>query len=684
MRTTRAGLRRALVVLLVVLLGATSAAAERIVAIGDIHGAYDELVELLLAAGLVDADLDWAGGDTTFVQVGDFMDRGPGVRRVMDLLRKLQEQAPADGGRVEVLLGNHEALNLVGELRDTSRESLAEFADAESDARRAEAWDLSSKAARRRAKLIGGPRPSSNDRARETWMRTHPPGVVSYLASLEPDGVYGRWLRQLPAVVKIGDTLFLHGGLHPEVSKRSLEEINDQVHAELRRLDDCRHVLEGEGYLTLTDGSTALIQAGFSRLSELEQHREKNGLEGEDQHAYDVLSQCVNYEDWYLFGNRGPLWFRGYSPPTAAPGSGVDSGRWDDEEGPVLAAQILRDQGVHRVVVGHTPQLGGTVTARFAGRIFLIDAGMLESVYHGRAAALEIDGDRVAAIYPDEREVLWTGIPGAVAPPPHLPAESAEEWTWRGPDGAPLPFTTPEELEEFLRTAEVVSSKTLGQGITRPTKVLLEKDGVRANAIFKSASIEIRGKAAPDGHMYRVWRDDFIFECAAYEVDRALGLNRVPPVVQRHLFSQDGALQAWVENTMMDAERVEKGLQPPDPVSWSREQMEKLVFDALINNRDRSHGNSLIDSAWKVWLIDHSRSFSGEHGDERIEALRAVPRPLWDHMRHVDLDALRARLEPYLDPFELDAFFERWDKVMLHFRSLVSEQGSEAVLLELD
>ena len=114
------------------------ATAQRLVAIGDIHGAYDELVTLLQAAELIDSDLDWSGGTAVLVQTGDFTDRGPGTRQIMDLLRKLQDQAAAAGGRAVVLMGNHEMMNLVGDMRDVSAETLAAWAeDTDTDRRNA-------------------------------------------------------------------------------------------------------------------------------------------------------------------------------------------------------------------------------------------------------------------------------------------------------------------------------------------------------------------------------------------------------------------------------------------------------------------------------------------------------------------------------------------------------------------
>src|SRR5687768_16003412 len=97
--------------MLALVVGAHGTAAQtprRVVAIGDVHGAYEQLVGVLTRAGLLDSKGRWAGGAVTLVQTGDFTDRGAGVRRVLDLLMSLEERARAGGGRAMILLGNHE------------------------------------------------------------------------------------------------------------------------------------------------------------------------------------------------------------------------------------------------------------------------------------------------------------------------------------------------------------------------------------------------------------------------------------------------------------------------------------------------------------------------------------------------------------------------------------------------
>ena len=167
---------------------AAKASGPRVVAIGDVHGAFDQFVEILQTAGLIDAKRQWIGGTTVLVQTGDVFDRGPKVRDALDLLMRLEDEARRAGGRVEALLGNHEVMNLLHEFRDVSPASYAAFADARSESRRQRAFDDYVKLVKQRATPGEAP-------ARDAWMASHPPGFLEYVEAIGPRGKYGRWLR---------------------------------------------------------------------------------------------------------------------------------------------------------------------------------------------------------------------------------------------------------------------------------------------------------------------------------------------------------------------------------------------------------------------------------------------------------------------------------------------------------
>lgn len=177
----------------------TFSSVERVVAVGDVHGDVDALKDVLRLAKLIDEKGRWSGGKAHLVQTGDIPDRGERTREAFELLMRLQEEALAAGGRVHTLLGNHEVMNMLGDLRYVAPGELASFADQspEQDA-------------------AGTPR-----------------GLNGHRAAYGPQGRYGRWLRSQPAVVRVNDTLFVHGGVAPMVPAKTLAELNRWVRQDL-------------------------------------------------------------------------------------------------------------------------------------------------------------------------------------------------------------------------------------------------------------------------------------------------------------------------------------------------------------------------------------------------------------------------------------------------------------------
>jgi TPR repeat protein len=198
--------------------------AVRIVAIGDVHGDYEQFVKVLESAGLIDGAGDWTGGRAHLVQTGDVVDRGPDSRAAMDLLMKLEKQAEEAGGGVHVLIGNHEAMDIYGDLRFVSPAEFAAFRTERSEASRQSAYEEYRKTMTVAAKP---------DEDRSQWESQHPPGFVEHRAAFAAGGVYGAWIRSHNAVIKIGRTLFVHAGLGPKYADWTLDQINDVVRLEL-------------------------------------------------------------------------------------------------------------------------------------------------------------------------------------------------------------------------------------------------------------------------------------------------------------------------------------------------------------------------------------------------------------------------------------------------------------------
>lgn len=203
----------------------------RIVAVGDVHGAYDRFVAILQTAGILDANARWAGGRTHLVQVGDVLDRGIEGPKVMDLLMRLEGQAAKVGGRVHSLLGNHEVMNMLGDLRYVGAEEYKAFRTPDSERLRSHLYERSMDRARAAAKARGEKFDETAFRAR--FNEEAPLGWVERTRAFAESGRYGEWLRKHDTVATINGLVFVHGGLTPEVASLGCEAINERVRREI-------------------------------------------------------------------------------------------------------------------------------------------------------------------------------------------------------------------------------------------------------------------------------------------------------------------------------------------------------------------------------------------------------------------------------------------------------------------
>ncbi|MBN2433033.1 MAG: metallophosphoesterase [Acidobacteria bacterium] len=244
-------------------------AVDRIFAVSDIHGQHGLFYRLLERHGVIDASGNWRWGDGHLVIVGDVFDRGPTVTEALWAIHQLEQAARRHGGRVHFLLGNHEVMVLQGDLRYIHDKYKA-------------AADI---------------------------LQTPLPELYG------PRSVLGQWLRTKHAAVRIGDLLFVHGGITP-VLARQFPAIGDMNAALRRGLDE-----------------------------------PADGIENDPELAA-------------VFGRLGPFWYRGYleertNYPLLRPDEVQD---------------VLRTYGVSRIVVGHTTQKH--VSLFLDGRVIAVDAGM--------------------------------------------------------------------------------------------------------------------------------------------------------------------------------------------------------------------------------------------------------------------------------------------------------------------
>jgi hypothetical protein len=211
---------------------------ERIVAVGDLHGDYDNYLATLRAAGIVDRKGKWAGGATHLVQTGDIPDRGPDTLKIIEHITRLDKQARRKGGRVHSLIGNHEAMNVYGDLRYVSEGEYAAFATRGSEALRDRYFELylariEAQDPERYAALPAD--------FRDKWNIEHPLGWLEHRQAWDPawnpDGQYAKWVLSNKVAIRINETLFLHGGISGFYCQNSLDSLTENVRSHLKNFE---------------------------------------------------------------------------------------------------------------------------------------------------------------------------------------------------------------------------------------------------------------------------------------------------------------------------------------------------------------------------------------------------------------------------------------------------------------
>ena len=310
---------------------------QRIVAVGDLHGDFKAWQDIARGAGVMNAKGHWSGGKTILVQMGDITDREPDSLKIIKSLQQLQREAARAGGRTIVILGNHEAMNLLGDNRYTTLGEYAVFVDGQSPTRRDRVYENN------RAQLEAAYRAQdariTPAQVRVKWMAEHPLGWVEHRVAWGPTGELGQWAARNPAILKIGDTLFVHGGISAEYARQPLDAVNKRVAAAMASADD---------------GPASVLT--------------------------DPL---------------GPMWYRGLvatDPDAQAARAAMKP------PSPALTADqeldaVLAAYGAKRLVVAHTPSLKG-IQISANGRLARIDTG--NSRYYGGVLSwLEITGGRM-------------------------------------------------------------------------------------------------------------------------------------------------------------------------------------------------------------------------------------------------------------------------------------------------
>jgi uncharacterized protein with HEPN domain len=241
--------------------------------------------------------------------------------------------------------------------------------------------------------------------------------------------------------------------------------------------------------------------------------------------------------------------------------------------------------------------------------------------------------------------------------------------------------------EEYLKTAEILSSEEIGEGVTKPLKLYLQKGDVKSKACWKN----LRGLR--DGFL-----EGWQYEIAAYELDKLLGLNMVPPAVERDFNGKPGALIYWITSEYSLLDLMEKKIPIPESAREHTENMKYLAraWDCLLANDDRTQQNIRYTKDWRVLLIDHSQAFrSTEEYTERLIfgrngikhtsdgkpfLFRRLPRWFVEKLRTVACAQIQETLASLLTEKEVDAVCKRKTLLLTEIDALIKESGEANVL----
>jgi hypothetical protein len=348
--------------------------------VGDVHGDLQSFKSILRTAEILDASGNWTGGNSIFVQTGDAIDRGSQGKQVLDLIMKLETQAPARGGRVHSLLGNHEVMNMMGDLRYVPAAEFANFADARSESRLKEAFESFKEFQRRKAERRKLVAPVFTQQQQDDWFKAHPRGYLEHMEAYGPNGKYGKWLRKQNAVLDLRKNIFVHGGISPKIASMTVADINDRIRKEVQLFDRLKRKMIEQKIILPFYTFDEMIDAAKEELA----------VKQKDE----TLETFLQLGSWLSIFPEGPLWFRGYA-------------QWTNEELTASLPSLLTAYKARRFIVGHTVVKNGEILVRHDHAIVIIDTGMNRAFYpQGRASALLIDQDKLTAVYGDKRVAL--------------------------------------------------------------------------------------------------------------------------------------------------------------------------------------------------------------------------------------------------------------------------------------
>ena len=577
--------------------------AGRVIAVSDIHGAFDEFVTLLAGTQLIDDDGHWTGNSDHLVIVGDVLDRGAASRDVLEMIMRLETEAKQAGGMVHMVLGNHEIMNLVGDLRYVAVAEYARYTDVEDPKHRS--------AGLQKFKSLQSNKQISAAVVLEEFKHLHPPGFFGHSRLFSAEGALGKWLLTRPVIIKVNDSVFVHGGLSPSMLGKSPDEINHLHHKALKEFVSSREYFVTKGIL---GAATNFFDQADLIKPLLEA---KDAQETVSQKDLETAKRLINAYRSDIFDSNSPTWYRGNIGCSTA----IEQSR---------LRLLLQNLDARRLVVGHTPTSSRTIESRFNGMLIRVDTGILNSHYHGQPSATIIQGDKVTAYYP------------------YNPTDESISTQARrvGPRPGNINLTDM-ELERVLSTAAIISNIEIEGDDS--TLVTIDYDGHAIEARFTVGRSKKRSAAV-------------LPEVAAYRLDRHLGLEMIPVAVARNVDGESGVIRLITDKLIDEDQRMARQLGGSAWCSLKDQFNMMYMFDILLHNKGRQRNAMRYTlNDMRLILTNNENALGVERGAPRYlkSMIVAVPDLLKSQLQQIDARILEDMLADVLDSKRRKAILSR-------------------------
>ncbi len=603
---------------------------DKVVAVGDIHGMIKSLKEILRHSELVDESFAWRGGTSHLVLCGDLIGRGEYEKDVLDLVMKLEIEALKDGGQVHVVLGNHDVMNLARDLRYVKERNYADYVGVERAADRRSSWEG--------FKAAHAGMGSTESQTRSAFNDRYPPGYFGRLQAFSSQGVYGSWLAQKPAVIKINDVLFVHGGLTPEVAELGLEGINQHIQQGIGRFFVSRDKLE-----ELMDFPPNMSELR-ARVDLIINGDLKGKVSDEHSRAAEELSELM--ED-VLFGSDGPLWYRGYAIfPEVVISNKVNN--------------VLEKLDAKHIVLAHTPSPFARINSRYQSKILRTDVAMVYAKSDGQIWGFLIyeGGEFKALGFRDPSRYVQ----------PNIEDEGGEGYS------GIMEQLPPRQLEDYLRKARIgdISGK-LREERVNVTFYDTEYNDQRERVAF-NAEDEKRDRRNPQKRLR-----SYKHMVAAYRISRILEYNIVPPSIIRKVDGREGSFvlfpgAAVSKPSFKTEEKLAEALE-----GMEQDLSDARAFKALLDIEGQDErAKMMLRRERRILFADLTQGFSEspeiqerylKQGSEILIELPLSPF-LELKLRELDRKELRKKLKGLISNKQIDALLARRDRLLEYSASL--------------